>query len=371
MTKALLSVETNGVAAWPTPGTPRSRSAPPADRLSRADARTARTARSARARPTSQDAPPPHRRAERPSTWRRASTRSRPRSAPYAYVAPFFLVFAAFGLFPLIYTAWISLHDYQLGSDDDLDRPRQLRAGCSPTRRSTTPCWKTFTIGVLSTVPQLLLALGLAHLLNYRMRGRTFFRVAMLMPYATSVAAATLVFAQLFGRDAGFDQLAARGRRRRPRSTGATATGRRRSPSPSIVIWRWTGYNALIYLAGMQSIPPGPLRGRRDRRRQPLAAVPARDAAGAAAHDPVHRRGLHDRRDPAVRRAAAVRRRRGRRAAPWTSTRPSACSCTSRAGSIGQLGRAAAVAWVMFLMIVVLVLVNTALVRWRTRSVRR
>ena len=62
---------------------------------------------------------------------------------------------------------------------------------------------KTITIGVLSTVPQLALALGLAHLLNYRLRGRTFLRVAMLMPYATSVAAATLVFALLFGRDAG------------------------------------------------------------------------------------------------------------------------------------------------------------------------
>ena len=72
---------------------------------------------------------------------------------------------------------------------------------------------KTFTIGVLSTVPQLLLALGLAHLLNHRMRGRTFFRVAMLMPYATSVAAATLVFAQLFSRDAGLiNWLLGRGR---------------------------------------------------------------------------------------------------------------------------------------------------------------
>src|SRR5919108_5715944 len=38
------------------------------------------------------------------------------RSAPYVYIAPFFLVFGAFGLFPLLYTAWISLHSYRLGS---------------------------------------------------------------------------------------------------------------------------------------------------------------------------------------------------------------------------------------------------------------
>ena len=138
---------------------------------------------------------------------RRRARRSRlhafeARSAPYAYIAPFFLLFAAFGLFPLIYTAWISLHRYRLGSSMSfigLDNYAWL---------FTNPAFynallKTFTIGVLSTVPQLLLALGLAHLLNYRLRGRTFFRVAMLMPYATSVAAATLVFAQLFSRDAG------------------------------------------------------------------------------------------------------------------------------------------------------------------------
>ena len=59
----------------------------------------------------------------------------------------------------------------------------------------------TITIGILSTVPQLCMALGIAHLLNYRLRGRTFFRVAMLMPYATSLAAATVIFVELFGRD--------------------------------------------------------------------------------------------------------------------------------------------------------------------------
>jgi cellobiose transport system permease protein len=114
--------------------------------------------------------------------------------------------------------------------------------------------FKTFTIGIISTVPQLLLALGLAHMLNYRLRGRTFFRVAMIMPYATSVAAATLVFAQLFGRDAGaINWLLG--------LVGIDAVDWRNGDWTAqiaisvIIIWRWTGYNALIYLAGMQSIP--------------------------------------------------------------------------------------------------------------------
>ena len=65
--------------------------------------------------------------------------------------------------------------------------------------------WKalrnTFTLGVISTVPQLLMALGMAHLLNYKLRGRTFFRITMLLPYATSLAAATIIFTELAGRE--------------------------------------------------------------------------------------------------------------------------------------------------------------------------
>jgi cellobiose transport system permease protein len=196
---------------------------------------------------------PPGAGAPRPPGWRSRLYRWEGRSAPYVYVAPFFLIFLAFGLFPLIYTAWISLHSYKLGSTmkwvgiDNyvwlLTNPKFYNA-----------LWKTITIGIISTVPQLLAALALAHLLNYRLRGRTFFRVSMIMPYATSVAAATLVFAQLFGRDAGainwllglvgIDEVDWR-------NGDWTA----QIAISVIVIWRWTGYNALIYLAGMQSIP--------------------------------------------------------------------------------------------------------------------
>jgi len=195
---------------------------------------------------------PPGGGAPRRSDWRSRLYRFEGRSAPYVYVAPFFLIFLAFGLFPLIYTAWISLHQYRLGS-------RMKWVGLDnfiwlfTNEKFYNSLFKTFTIGILSTVPQLLLALGLAHMLNYKLRGRTFFRVAMIMPYATSVAAATLVFAQLFARDAGaFNWLLG--------LVGIDAVDWRNGDWTAqiaisvIIIWRWTGYNALIYLAGMQSI---------------------------------------------------------------------------------------------------------------------
>ena len=188
--------------------------------------------------------------------WRpRLSARFETRFSPYAFVAPFFLLFFAFGLFPLVYTAWVSLHSVTLQNTEDmtwvgLDNYSRLLH--DPLFWNALG--NTFTIGVLSTVPQLLMALGLAHVLNYRLRGRTFFRVAMLMPYATSLAAATIVFAELYGRDYGLINwgLGIFGVHHISWETGNWTS---QIAISTIVTWRWTGYNALIYLAAMQAVP--------------------------------------------------------------------------------------------------------------------
>jgi cellobiose transport system permease protein len=182
-------------------------------------------------------------------------TRLDQRVSPYAYVSPFFLLFFAFGLFPLVYTAWVSLHSVTLQNTDEmewvgLDNYTRL----FHDDRFWNAVLNTFTIGAISTVPQLIMALGLAHLLDRKLRGSTFWRVSLLLPYATSVAAATIVFAMLFGRDFGlinwFLGLVGIGNVdwESGRWTSQIAIS-------AIVTWRWTGYNALIYLAAMQAVP--------------------------------------------------------------------------------------------------------------------
>ncbi|MGW5636197.1 carbohydrate ABC transporter permease [Streptomyces sp. NPDC003832] len=184
-----------------------------------------------------------------------AARRAWQKVSPYAYIAPFFTLFAAFGLFPLIYTAFVSLYRVELQTPGEMEwRGLDNYTALLSDEFFWTSLRNTFTIGVISTVPQLVMALGLAHLLNYRLRGRTFLRTAMLLPYATSVAAATLVFAQLFGRDFGLINyvIGLVGIDPVDWQTGTVAS---QIAVSTIVIWRWTGYNALIYLAGMQSIP--------------------------------------------------------------------------------------------------------------------
>ncbi|MGW5351278.1 carbohydrate ABC transporter permease [Streptomyces sp. NPDC004031] len=197
-------------------------------------------------RSTSQDG-------SRPPGWRARLYRFDTKASPYAYVAPFFIVFAAFGLFPLIYTGWLSLHQVELGTHGSwVGFDNYTALWDSPF------FWKalrnTFTLAVISTVPQLLMALGIAHLLNYKMRGRSFFRVAVLAPYATSVAAATLVFVQMYNPDYGIVNEVL-GKVGFPHIDWESSKWPAQIAISSIVTWRWTGYNALIYLAAMQAVP--------------------------------------------------------------------------------------------------------------------
>lgn len=178
------------------------------------------------------------------------------RGTPYLFVAPFFLLFAIFGLFPLIYTGWMSLH-----SVSTLTPTQMTWNGVANYTMlfHDEVFWKslrnTVTIGLLSAVPQLLAAMGLAHLLNYRLRGRLFFRVALLAPYATSVAAAALIFQFIFQQDnAGFANWVLHAFGVKP-IAWESGTWSSQLAVASIVMWRWTGYNTLIYLAAMQAIP--------------------------------------------------------------------------------------------------------------------
>jgi cellobiose transport system permease protein len=178
------------------------------------------------------------------------------KGSPYLYIAPFFLVFGVFGLFPLIYTGYVSMTAWRA------DQPGSENTFVGFDNYATL--WQdpffwnavknTVGIGLLSTVPQLFLALGIAHLLNYKLRGRTFFRMGVLLPNVTSVAAVTIIFVQMFGRDYGMINwfLGLLGVDHIDWQAGTLSSWFAISV---IVTWRWTGYNALIYLAGMQAIP--------------------------------------------------------------------------------------------------------------------
>lgn len=176
------------------------------------------------------------------------------KASPYLYISPFFLIFSALGLFPLLYTAWVSLHDWSLLSDDHpwvgFGNYTELLADSF----FWNALWNTLSIWVLSTVPQLIFALILAHVLNNRLRGQTLWRAGLVLPNITSVVAVAIIFGQLFGRDYGLINwvLEVFGFEHIDWQSGTASS---QFAISLMTIWRWTGYNALIYLAAMQAVP--------------------------------------------------------------------------------------------------------------------
>jgi cellobiose transport system permease protein len=176
------------------------------------------------------------------------------KASPYLYVLPFFLLFGVFGAFPLVYTAWVSFFDWDFLAETHqwigLDNYWRLFSDYT----FWNAVLNTAQILVLSMVPQLLLALLLAYALNQRLRSPRFWQMSALLPNITSVVAVTIIFGQLFGRDYGminwvlglFDLGKIDWQAGQASSQIAIAT---------MIVWRWTGYTALIYLAAMQAVP--------------------------------------------------------------------------------------------------------------------
>lgn len=179
------------------------------------------------------------------------------KASPYLYIAPFFIVFGIFGAYPLLRTLWMSFHHWDLVNEPTmgstwigLDNYKALL--------SDTYFWKatrnTLAMFFMATVPQLLLALFLANILNRPLKAKTFFRLTVLVPNATSVAAVAIVFGTLFQRDFGVVNWLLG-------LVGVDAIDwhiniwTHWTVISTMVDWRWTGYNTLILLAGMQAIP--------------------------------------------------------------------------------------------------------------------
>lgn len=176
------------------------------------------------------------------------------RLAPYLYVSPFFVIFAIVGLFPLLYTGYISLHDWNLirgdqgfvGLDNFVHIVQQPRFGVALRN--------TFSIFLLSSVPQVALALVIAAGLSANLKAKTFWRMGVLVPYVVAPVAVSLIFGQLFADQSGTVNTILT-------SWGVQPIGWHSDVLSShiaiatMVNFRWTGYTSLIFLAAMQAIP--------------------------------------------------------------------------------------------------------------------
>ncbi|HEX2315842.1 MAG TPA: sugar ABC transporter permease [Thermomonospora sp.] len=193
--------------------------------------------------------PPPPR-----GRWRARLSRLDVRLSPYLFISPFYLVFLVFGAFPLLFTAWVSLRDRELASGRDEFVGFRNYTDLLGDADFLNAVVNTLGMFVIATVPQLVLALLLANALNRRLRASTLFRVGVLVPLITSTVAVAVVFTQLFDTEFGLVNWLLGLVGIDPVQWQADRWWSWVAIS-AMVDWRWTGYNALIFLAAMQAIP--------------------------------------------------------------------------------------------------------------------
>lgn len=115
--------------------------------------------------------------------------------------------------------------------------------------------WKTLIFTVFSVGVTMLLSLGLAVLINQKLKGIGIFRTAIFFPYVASVVAVAAVWQMLFQKDMGLINEILRffGVTDVP---GWFATTQWALPGVIIVnIWKNMGYYMIIYLAALQDVP--------------------------------------------------------------------------------------------------------------------
>ena len=172
---------------------------------------------------------------------------------PYIFISPFFISFAIFGLFPYLYAFFLSFTVWDGISPREwvgLQNYRELLADDIWWKALYNSVWLLVVTSI-----NLVIALVLAFMLNSGLvKFKEVYRTAFFTPIVASSVAIAMVFSSLFGLKYGLLNY----------FLGLVGIdpidwlGSARWIKPSIaivVIWRYFGWNTVIYLAGLQSIP--------------------------------------------------------------------------------------------------------------------
>ena len=174
------------------------------------------------------------------------------KTIPYFLLFPIVLIFLVFMVYPIIDSLILSFQQYKYGVYTFIGLNNYKRLLIDPVFKTALT---NNLIYLVIQVPIMIgLALILADLLNNKfLKGKTFFRISFFMPAVTALVAYSLVFKLLLNSDYGFINymLAAL------HLPTVDWLNRAISSKASIILsmtWRWTGYNIVILLAGLQGI---------------------------------------------------------------------------------------------------------------------
>ncbi|MGN9911503.1 carbohydrate ABC transporter permease [Phytohabitans sp. LJ34] len=174
--------------------------------------------------------------------------------AGWSFILPNFVGFAALTLVPVVALFYLAFTNWNVFGVADWTGTANFRRMWNDasfwTALRNTLYYTVFHIPLTMAA-----ALGLALLLNRKLRGVAFFRTVAFFPYITSIVAIAVVWNQLFSPEYG------------PVNAFLRAVGVDTPPGwttsadwsmPAVILvgtWRYMGYYMLLFLAGLQTIP--------------------------------------------------------------------------------------------------------------------
>ncbi len=194
-----------------------------------------------------------------------------PTLTPYLLLSPFLGLFAVFGIFPLGFSLYLAFQSWEPTSG----LGAMQFVGFDNYRFALQDEWfwkslrNTAWLALASGVPQHLAAIPLACFIQASFkRLRNGLVGAYFMPYITSTVAISILFSSLFSTDFGLInaglQALGRALASLPGLGGLAPGGAidwlndpdRIKPAISMVVfWRYLGFNLVLYLAALQTIP--------------------------------------------------------------------------------------------------------------------
>jgi multiple sugar transport system permease protein len=189
----------------------------------------------------------------------RAGRRGRDRArradqvAGWAFVSPAVLLIAVFGLIPVVWSLLLSFQQTDLTSGGTWSGAANYR------KMVHDPVFwqaarQTLLYCVLFVPITMVLAVPIAVLLNQKVRGMTFYRMAVFAPLVTSTVATGVIFSWLYNPqigliNAGLDKLGL------PQQGFFQSTGEALPAVVAMTVWGWLGFAVIIYLSALQNVP--------------------------------------------------------------------------------------------------------------------
>lgn len=193
------------------------------------------------------------------------------KAAPYIFISPFFILFAIFGLFPTLFSIYLSFQAWN--PVQGLSTMEYVGLENFAFLLTDPWFWKSLYnslwLAIASGVPQHLLAIPLAFALVTAVHSLKHpLTVAYFAPYITSTVAVAIVFGTIFGTQYGALNTAIAALADWPVTAWMFSgvsdllpirwLSRTDFIKPAItilVVWKYFGFNVVLYSAGLATIP--------------------------------------------------------------------------------------------------------------------